>query len=250
MIGIGVNTSVVKMKFKKIFILILLMQTVNNNLFSQKQKAMNLRDFDNHDIHFGFLLAYNSADFYMELKPDYTFTDSIISIQNFRQPGFNLGIIGSWNWGSNVSLRLLPDLSFQDRVIKYNVLVNDTSIKTIEKRVESTFLNFPINLKFRTNRINNFAAYMIGGYQFGIDMASQKDVNNAGENAIVKIKRLDHMYQIGGGFDFFLPYFKFGIELKLSKGFKNLLIQDETKYSAPLDVLRSKMWTLSLTFEG
>jgi hypothetical protein len=144
----------------------------------------------------------------------------------------------------------LPDLSFQDRILDYTIQESDTVFDVERKRVESTFLNFPINLKLRTDRINNFAMYMIGGYQFGIDMASQKDVNNAGDNAIIKIKRLDHALQIGGGLDFFLPYFKFGVELKLSKGIKNILIQDETKFSSPLDVLRTKMWVLSFTFEG
>lgn len=237
------------LRFKKYYLLIVLC-SMGYFAFGQKMKTQNLRDFDNHDIHFGFLLAYNSSDFLMELNPDYSFTDSIVSIRNFRQPGFNLGIIGSWNMNKNMSLRLLPDLSFQDRVLEYNIQKNDTTFKIEKRRVESTFLNFPINLKLRTDRINNFALYMIGGYQFGIDMASQKDVNNSGENAIVKIKRLDHALQIGGGIDFFLPYFKFGIELKLSRGLKNLLIQDGTKYVEPLDVLRTKMWVLSFTFEG
>lgn len=221
---------------------------ISLNGFSQRQKARNLMDFDNHPYHFGFLLAYNSADFYVQTQT--TFTDSLISIQNFRQPGFNLGIIGSYNMNKNMSIRILPDLSFQDRLFEYTYIKNDTAIDIEKKRVESTFLNFPINLKLRTDRINNFAMYMIGGYQFGIDMASQKDVNNAGENAIIKIKRTDSALQIGGGLDFFLPYFKFGIELKLTRGIKNLLIQDGTKFVSPLDVLRSKMWVLSFTFEG
>jgi hypothetical protein len=238
----------IKRKLKYgLFLFVLGVTTISSG---QKQKAMNLRDFDNHDFHFGFLLAYNSSDFFMEIKPDYTFSDSIVSIQNFRQPGFNLGIISSWNMNKNMSLRFLPDLSFQDRVLEYNFQINDTTFKLEKRRVESTFFNFPLNLKLRTNRINNFAMYMIGGYQFGIDMASQKDVNNAGNNSIVKIKRIDHALQIGGGIDFFLPYFKFGIELKLSKGMKNLLIQDGTKFVSPLDALRSKMWILSFTFEG
>lgn len=233
---------------KYLFVLLATVSFVS--VYSQRQKAMNLRDFDSKNIHFGFLLAFNSADFYMELKIKESLNDSLISIQNFRQPGFNLGIIGSWNWGSNVSLRLLPELSFQDRLIKYTYYKTDTTFNIIDKRVESTFLNFPVNLKLRTNRINNFAAYMIGGYQFGIDMASQKHVNNSGPNAIIKIQRIDHSYQIGGGFDFFLPYFKLGFELKLSKGMKNVLIQDETKFASPLDALRSKIWIFSITFEG
>lgn len=239
----------IKLHFSKISLLLILF-VIGLNLNAQRQKAKNLNDFDNRDYHFGFLLAYNSADYYMELKPSYFGTDSLISVQCFRQPGFNLGIIGSWNMNKNISFRFLPDLSFQDRKIDYTFLKNDTTFKLVTKRVEATFLNFPINLKLRTDRINNIAFYAIGGIQFGIDMASQKDVNNSGENSIVKVKRTDWSYQVGGGIDFFLPYFKFGVELKYGRGIKNVLIQDNTKFADPISSLRSKMWTFSFTFEG
>ena len=36
--------------------------------------------------------------------------------------------------------------------------------------------------KFRTDRIDNWAAYGITGIRFGIDMASNKDVNNLSAN--------------------------------------------------------------------
>jgi hypothetical protein len=55
---------------------------------------------------------------------------------------------------------------------------------------------------------------------------------------------------VGGGLDFFLPYFKFGCELKLSHGIPNVLIQDNSMYSSPIDQLRTKTWLFSLTFEG
>lgn len=126
----------------------------------------------------------------------------------------------------------------------------DQSIEQITKRVESTNLDFPVLLKLRTKRINNFAAYMVAGAQYSLDLATQKDVDNSGDDPIVKIKQHDWSAQIGGGFDFFMPYFKFGIELKFSQGFKNLLIQDETRYSRHIDKLYSKTWWLSLTFEG
>jgi hypothetical protein len=32
-------------------------------------------------------------------------------------------------------------------------------------------------MKLRSDRINNFAVYLLGGGKFSIDMASQKDVN-------------------------------------------------------------------------
>ena len=67
---------------------------------------------------------------------------------------------------------------------------------------------------------------------------------------IVKIGKNDWAYEVGGGFDFFLPYFKFGIELKQSFGLPNVLIQDNTEFSTPLHSLRSNVFMLSFTFEG
>ena len=108
-------------------------------------------------------------------------------------------------------------------------------------------------VKFRTDRINNFAAYIIGGARFGLDMSSSEEVKNYSatlEDQIVKTSKSDYGLEIGGGFDFFLEYFKFGVELKLGLGLKNMLIQENLKFSSPIESLRSKVWTLSFTFEG
>lgn len=217
------------------------------NLFAQKEKVGNLPHFDEKLYHFGFLLSYNSADFQMNMRTDYPFSpDSILGLSVKRRPGFNLGIISSLNLSKNISLRFLPELSFQDRDLYFSEIKNN-KVKQELIGVRSVFLNFPLNLKLRTDRVNNFAAYVIGGYNFGIDMQNQKDVD---ANDIVKIKRLDHQYQIGGGFDFFLLYFKFGIELKLYNGIKNALIQEYKKYSSPIEILKTRVWVVTLTFEG
>jgi len=82
-------------------------------------------------------------------------------------------------------------------------------------------------------------------------MASQKDVNQAlDDEVVIKLQRNDYSAEVGGGFDFFLPYFKFGIELKTALGIPNLLIDDDTRFSRPIESLRSKTWVLTFTFEG
>ncbi|MDA0973735.1 MAG: PorT family protein, partial [Bacteroidetes bacterium] len=63
-------------------------------------------------------------------------------------------------------------------------------------------------------------------------------------------KRWDYLINAGGGFDFFLPYFKFGIEFKMAYGLNNLLIQDGTSFSTPIESLKSRNFVLSFTFEG
>ena len=214
-------------------------------------KVENLPNFDLRRFHFGFLLSYNTSDFFVKLKPDPAARDSLLVLDHLRRPGFNLGIITSLNMTDNLSLRFIPSLSFQETVLRYRFRLSDGNELQFEKPVESTYLEFPLLLKFRSDRINNLAVYLLAGGKFGIDMASQKDVNNQiDDEIVVKLDKYDYSVEAGGGFDMFLPYFKFGVELKFSYGIPNLLIDDDTRFSAPLESLRSKVWVLTFTFEG
>jgi hypothetical protein len=101
-------------------------------------------------------------------------------------------------------------LSFQDRGLNYTYLAEGNKVETFLKRTESVWLQFPVMLKLRTNRAGNFAAYGLIGGCYGIDMQSQKDVNEAvAGKIVVKLEKTDITIDAGGGFDFFLPYFKF-----------------------------------------
>ncbi|MBK8612111.1 MAG: PorT family protein [Flavobacteriales bacterium] len=218
---------------------------------AQKIKTENLPNFDLHVFHFGFLLSYNTSDFFVKLKPNAPFTDSLLVVDHVKQPGFNLGIVSSLNMTPNLSLRFLPSLSFQDRQLKYSFRKSDGKTTVFLKPVESTYLEFPLLLKLRSDRINNFAVYLIAGGKYSMDMASQKDVNQAIDDEIViKLRRTDYSAEIGGGVDMFLPYFKFGLELKMGIGIPNLLIDDNTRFSAPIESLRSKTYMFTFTFEG
>ncbi len=198
-------------------------------------------------FHFGFSLGYNRTSFFHELKPDFTFQDSLLGLGVKPTPGFNLNILSSLHIDNNWKLRFLPGISFQDRQMLYKFVI-DGEIETIEHRVESTYIDFPLLLKWRTNRINNWCVYLIGGGQFSVDMASRENVNT--NEDVVRIRKTDYAAQIGGGMDFFLPYFKFGVELKLSSGIPNILIPENNMLSDPISRLRSQVWLLSFTFEG
>lgn len=221
-------------------------------MFAQKRiKVENLPNFDLHRFHFGFALSYNTSDFQMRMDPNSPFTDSLLVLEHQRQPGFNLGIVASLNMNPFLSLRFVPTLSFQERIMQYQFRKPDGKSVYFQKPVESTYLEFPLLLKYRSARINNFAVYLIGGGKFCIDMASQKDVNQElDEEIVVKLKKNDYSVEVGGGADMFLPYFKFGMELKMGIGIPNLLIEDGTRFSTPLQSLRSKTWIFTFTFEG
>jgi hypothetical protein len=235
---------------RKIFVLSLMFFVVAASV-AQNVQSTNLPRFDRKRYHFGFLLGVNTADFYVDRYPNLGFQDSLLSVNTNNQPGFNLGIVTSLNLTKNISIRFLPTLSFQDRALQYVFYINADSTQLFEKRVESTFIEFPVNFKFRTDRVKNFAVYALAGANFSIDMQSEKDVKNeVAEMLLVKTEKNNYSLEFGGGVDLFLPYFKFGIELKMAVGMPNLLVPDGTQFSDPIRSLRSRTFMLTFTFEG
>jgi hypothetical protein len=215
------------------------------------ERLLNLQTFDYKTVHFGFIIGFNTSDFYIKNKADFTFSDSLKSLQNVPQSGFNLALLASLDISPNLHLRFLPGLSFQDRGLDYTFLTNEGKSNLIQKRIESVFLDFPLNFKFRTNRVGNFAAYALIGAKYSIDMQTQKGVDNASESQkIIRLKDQNYSLDVGGGFDFFLPFFKFGVEIKTEMGFPNMLIQEDTRFSSPIESLRTRAVIVSLTFEG
>ena len=235
----------------KNIILFFLFQFWLNICFGQ---TSNLGNFDDKPFHFGFSLGFNQPGFYLEKKSSHIFIDdSLQSLLVNSNGGFTLGVVTSLNINQNFKIRfVLPSLSFQESELVYTYFQQSTSKR---KPLTPVYLDFPVLLKFRTNRINNFAVYGIVGLRYGIDMSSQTDVNNSidQEEQIIKLKKYDFGSEIGGGIDLFLEYFKLGIELKLGSGMRNLLYTipgEETKFDNAIESLRSRVWTLSFTFEG
>lgn len=235
-------------------ILIPLLVLLYTSVYSQKEQVKNLQDFDHHVIHFGFLLGGNSSDFVVtRFPPTGHDADSLLTLEPISQSGFNLGIVSALHFSEFFSVRFTPNLAFAQRNLEYTFLTNSGSSVKYTKIIESTFLNFPINIKYKSARLNNFSAYIIGGAAYTLDLASDEDVVNRSSklsDVVVKLGGNDVVGQLGFGTDFYLPYFKFGIELKMSYGIGNLIVRDDTVFSNPIDKLRSKVFLLSFTFEG
>lgn len=209
----------------------------------------NLPTYYKENLHFGFTLGVNRTNFVIHSAPHFERFDSLKWVRSAPKFGFNLGIVSELRLHKYVTLRFIPNLSFAERNLQFYFEGFDTIVRT--KTIESTFLNFPLDLKLRSKRVGNFGAYILAGGGYSLDLASKrKTQNTTGTDAIVKLKRDDFSYEVGAGAEFYLQYFKFAIEGKLSLGTKNLLIKDNTIYSNSIDKLNSKIFLISITFEG
>ncbi len=214
-------------------------------------------------MHFGFALAYNKTDFRIHTVKNSSLPDTVIggvsygmkTIYTKSDPGFALGIISDFRLHEYVRLRFTPNISFASRNLEYTLQnANRDSTKTFKKTVESTFIILPIELKLQSKRLDNFGAYVIGGGGYTMDLVSKKKGQAVGganqlDDAVL-LKRDDFFYSAGAGVDFYLHYFKLGLEIKVLQGTRNLLQPLNNIFSNSIQKVNSKMVIFSITFEG
>lgn len=217
------------------------------NASAQRDRVKNLPAYDRQRVHFGFLLGINTTDFKIKRIPDFNSIDTLFRVESDKKSGFNIGIIANVGLNELFSVRFAPDLAFSQRNLLYTFYDANQPV-IVTKDIESTFLEFPLDLKLKSKRVNNYRMYVLAGVRYNIDMVSQAKVQNKDKD-FVKLRRNDYGYQVGAGIDFYMERFKFGTEIKMYHGLRNLLVDDPAVFTSSLDALRSRIFQLSFTFE-
>jgi len=185
------------------------------------------------------------------------------------RPGFHVHALSNLRLAKNFDLRFTPGIAFGGiREINY-VLSDPQSLmidpNDIPVKVESNFLEFPLLVKYKSKRLNNFRPYLISGANLRIDLAATKKTwgRSRKENNLVLVKPFDLYYEIGTGFDFYLDFkLKVAIEFKYSVGVTNVLRTSINKngqtivpdphdavYTDAIDRLLSRMFMVTIHFE-
>jgi hypothetical protein len=215
----------------------------------RKPKVMNYQEVDMKALHFGFTIGFNTSDFGVDNHADWILKDSLMADVPRLQPGFHVNIITDWRLGDYWSFRFLPGLIFTQRNLIYYDLNNQF---VSDMKLESNLLDFPVLIKYKSKRINNYRPYVIAGANFRVDMAAKKKYDED-EQVFVKLKKFDYYWEIGYGVDFYNLYFKFSTELKLSIGLRDVLTNKpyagKPQYVRVIDRLTSSLFILSFHFE-
>ena len=133
-------------KLKHIFLFIAVLTAFALKAQDPNEKG-NLEKYYHEKLHFGFTLGLNKADFMIHNIPHFERFDSLKTIVSEPKRGFNLGIVSDLRLHKYITLRFIPNLSFAERTLNYYYEGHDTVTRI--KTIESTILNFPINLKLR-----------------------------------------------------------------------------------------------------
>ncbi len=241
------------------------------SLFAQRtHKVQNDPLYDERPYHFGFQLGINQFFFKINSIPGFqkqihyntsTFREMpdlnlneayLYSIESTSYSGFVIEVVTNLRMGKYFDLRFTPGLSFGERALNYTILGfsdTDTSLIRVDKHIQSTFVEFPLTLKFKGNRIHNARPYLLGGVKYSIDLSSDAKKKDNATAAQVFVNSHDVYAELGAGFDFYTTYFKFGVELRMSYGLRDVLKHDDYIYTTSINSLHSKMFQLVFTFE-
>ncbi|MFZ0283092.1 MAG: porin family protein [Bacteroidales bacterium] len=233
---------------------------IHLNTFGQKQKPKNDSWYDEKALHFGFSLGLNMMDFNITptrvpFGSDTTYLNPEVNILN---PGINIQIVMNMRPGKYFDFRFLPGVSFGQRNVRYYSVLDSLGVSVFgetyndRQRIESSFLEFPFLLKYKGDRLNNARPYVIGGINFRYDLAGKKEYDDE-KPVYLRVKRADLYYELGAGLDFYLPYFKFSVELKMSNGIRDIVVHDPApgypQYANAIERMRSQIWIIAFHFE-
>lgn len=262
------------MKISRIWISFFFFFAIVSSQFSiaQVTKVPNLKYHDYEPYFFGFILAANQMDFVINTKDNFQqiyfkggqlpaqdnpafFSDSasVYGITSTPTLGFTVGIVGDLRLAKYLDFRIIPSLAFGNRILNYDIRgyrPADTLSVVSKQKISSTFIEVPLLLKFKSARVNNMRAYVIGGIKYSFDLASQAKKKDETKNFEPKLFTTDTQITGGAGLDFFMNWFKFGVEFTMSYGLKDMLLRENTIFTEGIESLKSKIFMVTFTFEG
>ncbi len=236
--------------WRKIAVAALLLTTVYASN-AQRAVELNLPDHDDKPYYFGIVLGFNSSHYNVTHHPYFLQRDTISVVESKNSNRIHLGIMANLQLTRHLDLRGYPlNLIFSEKVFGYTQKLPSEASTTYEKQsVESIVMSFPLQLRLKSDRINNFRVYTLAGMKYDFDLASNSGARNS--DNIVKVNKTDYGLEGGIGFQFFFPYFILSPEIKFSYGLSNVHSRDESlRYSNVIDKMNSRMILFSLHFEG
>ncbi len=234
---------------RKYFIISLFILGCSLNLSGQLSRGIkNQPRYDRKPLHFGFSVGLNYFDFrhrYIADLPGQV--PGYYNLKSVTAPGYSIAIISNLRLGDHWDLRFNPGFASTVRRLEFDVINQFTQERETEEReIESSFMEFPIYLKFKSERIGNYRLYLLAGPKYALDLASDEDIE---DDRVFKLQQDDLSYDLGFGVDIYFEYFKFSPQIIYSFGVSNLKVEDRTFLVEGINALNTRALLINFTFE-
>ena len=232
-------------RYKVVVLGLLLCMTLSANAQKFKWARENNPRYDERFISYGFVIGLHSAGYQVKYSPQFVTQnfDTVHSVMAPTSGGFSLGFLVNMRLYDVLDLRLMPKAGFYSYKLEYNY--TDRTHK--EQLIETTMMEFPLLLKYKSLRRGNVRMYMIGGFTGSFELSGKNDVQSTTAN--LSVKKTNLTADAGFGFDFYFPLFKFSPEIRFSRGVTNVLGNDESIFRDPIKRLNTNVIGVYFIFQ-
>ncbi len=198
-------------------------------------------------LRFGFVLGFNFAGF--NLIPTTTSLNNNLKVRSnivSTIPGFGAYALMTYRFNRLFDFRTHLGPMFTQRTIDFS---GDT-VKSMS--IESVMVEMPLHFKYKAKRRGDVRPYLITGVTPSVDVLSFRRFNEK-KSIFIGLNSFDIRYDIGLGFDFYMPFFKMSTELRYSLGLINSIYSEgfrgQEQYKNSIDKLFTNMFVLAIFLE-
>lgn len=219
----------------------------NGNIKSITVK--NLPAYDDRWFHPGMYISFAASRFIIEQSATYI-RNRNVTANSIISPSLGVGFIGDARLGGPGSpfvLRFAPGVNFLTRKVEFRPNGYPSPDSIVTQDVTSTVIQFPLMVKYQSDRRRNSRLYMIAGIN-PILTAS----NRRSDPLRNQLRTLDSdlTLEYGVGLDLFYPLFKLAPELRFSHGLRNLLVDHNDVFSRSLQRISTNSVTLYINIQN
>jgi hypothetical protein len=218
-------------------------QAQSKGLFSS-DPITNLENWDKQRVYWGYFLGFNMYDF----KIDYKNTPDVDILVD-GVTGFNVGLIGDLRLHEYINLRFEPGLYYTQRNLNYSGFTDENDAL---REVKSTYIHFPLLLKFSSERTGNIRPFLVGGVSATLNLSSNSKTKDDNLQERFRVKPWTNNYEVGFGIDLYLEYFKFSPSIRGVFGLNDELIRDNdpnSPWTGNIDALKTRAIFINFTFQ-
>lgn len=231
---------------KTVIVILLVLSTKGYSQFAKsmfsKDPIINLENWQKQRLYFGYYLGFNSFDFKFDYKTP------VEDIQVKKTTGFNVGVVADLRLQEYINLRFEPGLYYTKRDLYYP---NFTSQSDYLREVNSTYIHFPLLLKFSSLRTGNIRPYLVGGMSTTLNLSSNSKSQDDNMEQKFRVKQWTAAYEVGFGIDIFSEYFIFSPSIRGMFGIGDELIRDKdpnSPWTGNIDSMKSRAILINFTF--
>ena len=228
---------------KKLVIVLLFTQiaAAQGGMFG-KDPIINKENWNKQRVHWGYFLGFNSLDF----KFDYLTVAEDIQVESTT--GFNVGLVGNLRLTEYFDLRFEPGLYITQRNLTYPA-ISDANDRLRE--VKSTYIFFPLLLKYSALRAGNVRPYLVGGLSSALNLGSNYNIQDDNYNDRFRMNQWTNFYELGFGVDIYLEYFVFSPSIRGVFSRNDELIRDNTPgstWTGNVQAMKTRGFFVNFTF--